>query len=321
MDCIELHTNYRFQHNKDLLQLDKNIRECAKIIAYPSPQADAVVHTIPFETIEEENEWTVTSIQQYLSISTDDRLAILIKQRSKDINMLVDKLNENRVDFFYALFSDEENDYVNFHNKTLGIFLKLLRDDNPKSISVQFLNKFYSLVGTEYSSANQTEKSLLKLLRAFLNNINGEYKFLERDEKISYIADILSNRSLKQSMEYIDSRVILSTVHGAKGLEWDRVIVRGLKDNSFPSFTLCGKCNQHRINLGECCLDTRSLSKDKVASKNYLEELSVFYVAATRARKSLCVTTNGERINSYGEYKSCQLSCFMRLPGILADIR
>ena len=122
-------------------------------------------------------------------------------------------------------------------------------------------------------------------------------------------------------MEYIDSRVILSTVHGAKGLEWDRVIVRGLKDNSFPSFSLCGKCKQHRVNWGECCLDTRSLSQDKEATKNYIEELSVFYVAATRARKSLCMTTNEERINSYGEYKSSQLSCFLRLPGIVADIR
>ena len=37
--------------------------------------------------------------------------------------------------------------------------------------------------------------------------------------------DIFENRQLKQAMEYVDSAVILSTVHGAKGLEWDYVIL------------------------------------------------------------------------------------------------
>lgn len=321
MESIELHTNYRFKDNPDLLRLDRNIRECAKHIANSSPESDALVQTFAFNTIEEENNWLIKNIKGFLSVNTNDRLAILIKQRSKDISNLVDLLNAEDIKFFYALFSDDDSEYINFHNSALEMLLNSLREHNPKSISKQFLNRYYSLVEKKYSSGSQTEKSLLVLLKAFLNNLQEEYKFLDRDEKVSYIVDILSNRSLKQSMEYIDSRVILSTVHGAKGLEWDRVIVRGLKDYSFPSFTLCGKCYRHKYNFGECQLNMESLSQDSDATKNYLEELSVFYVAATRARKCLCMTTNGERINNRDQIYASQLSCFLRLPGIVADFK
>lgn len=321
MESVELHTNYRFKNNPELLNLDKNIRECAKNIAKPSPKSDAVIPTFDFSTIEEENSWLVDSIKSYLTIDTQDRLAILIKQRSKDINLLVEKLNAENVPFFYALFNDDDRDYINFHNTSLTAFMELIVEKKPRSISKQFLKNFYSLVEKMFKYGNQTEKSLLVLLKAFLKNLQEEYVFLDRDEKISYIVDILSNRSLKQSMEYVDAKIILSTVHGAKGLEWDRVIVRGLKNYSFPSFALCGKCKQHKINAYECCLDTESLSHDKGAMKDYLEELSVFYVAATRARQSLCMTTNEERYNSRGEVYNSQLSCFLRLPGIVPNFK
>ena len=321
MESVELHTNYRFRNNPELLNLDRNIRECAKNIANPSPNSDATVLTFAFSTIEEENTWMVENIKAFLKIDTADRLAILIKQRSTDINLLVEKLNAENVQFFYALFNDDDRDYINFHNKSLTVFMELLKEKKPRSVSKQFLNDFYYLVEKKYKYGNQTETSLLVLLKAFLKNLQEEYKFLDRDEKISYIVDILSNRSLKQSMEYVDAKVILSTVHGAKGLEWDRVIVRGLKNYSFPSFALCGKCKQHKVNANECCLDTKSLSQDKSATKDYLEELSVFYVAATRARKCLCMTTNEERYNYRGEVYNSQLSCFLRLPGIVPDFK
>ena len=57
-------------------------------------------------------------------------------------------------------------------------------------------------------------------------------------------------------------RVILSTIHQAKGLEWDTVFVIGLNDGRFPS--------------------ARSLRTDSEE-----EERRLFYVAATRARDDL----------------------------------
>lgn len=318
MKKIELHTNYRFKDNPELLRLDKNIRECARNIAYPKPDSDANVNTFLFDNLEEENKWTIDSVSRFLQ-SNDGKLAILIKQRSPDIANLVEELNKENVNFFYAIFSDDDLDYIKFHKISLEIFLEELKEKKPKSISKQFLEGYYNKIKNKYQKRTLTENSLLILLSAFIQNLLSEYKFLERDEKVSYIVDILTNRSLKQCMEYIDSRIILSTVHGAKGLEWDNIIIRGMKDFSFPSFDLCRNCRKCRIE-NECCLNTGLLAQDENLKKKYLEELSVFYVAATRAKKTLCMTTNFERINNQGVSYPSQLSCFLRLPGIIPNL-
>ena len=71
--------------------------------------------------------------------------------------------------------------------------------------------------------------------------------------------------------------VILSTVHQAKGLEWNAVFVTGLNDGRFPS--------------------VRSLKTDDVE-----EERRLFYVAVTRAREELylCYPVTLEEWNGLG---------------------
>ena len=61
-------------------------------------------------------------------------------------------------------------------------------------------------------------------------------------------------------------RLVLSTIHQAKGLEWEAVFVMGLVDGKFP----------HQRSLGE--------------EGGLEEERRLFYVAATRARKHLFLT-------------------------------
>lgn len=67
--------------------------------------------------------------------------------------------------------------------------------------------------------------SLLKLLDTLIKKVSVDYSDLAPEDKYTLLLDIFENRQLKQAMEYVDSRVVLSTVHGAKGLEWDYVIV------------------------------------------------------------------------------------------------
>lgn len=62
-----------------------------------------------------------------------------------------------------------------------------------------------------------------------------------------------------------DREIILSTVHQAKGLEWDIVFVLGMCDGIFPSSRVEGE-------------------------DEYEEERRLFYVAVTRARRELLIT-------------------------------
>lgn len=62
-----------------------------------------------------------------------------------------------------------------------------------------------------------------------------------------------------------DDRVVLSSVHQAKGLEWSRVVVLGLSEGRFPSY------------------------RSTVTEEGLEEERRLFYVAVTRAKNELAL--------------------------------
>ncbi|MFM7407880.1 MAG: 3'-5' exonuclease [Cuspidothrix sp.] len=122
------------------------------------------------------------------------------------------------------------------------------------------------------------------------------------------IRDTFENRNLKQNMEYVDENVIISTIHGAKGLEWDYVFMPDMEQYSMPNwYGLCGACQNKR----DCSFTINSNNE-----KGFLEELSVFYVGVTRARKQIFFSASKTRLNSHENAQNANLSCLLKLPGI-----
>jgi DNA helicase-2/ATP-dependent DNA helicase PcrA len=76
---------------------------------------------------------------------------------------------------------------------------------------------------------------------------------------------------LRRPVENREDGVLISTVHGAKGLEWPLVILAGSNEEDFPHY-----------------------SRDNPLSPQRLEEeRRLFYVAITRARERLCIVHDG----------------------------
>jgi DNA helicase-2/ATP-dependent DNA helicase PcrA len=84
------------------------------------------------------------------------------------------------------------------------------------------------------------------------------------EEMIETITFIESNKNKEEK------KLILTTVHSAKGLEWDNVFIVGVEDGIFPSKRALYKMN----GFGNEALD---------------EEIRLFYVAATRAKNRLFI--------------------------------
>jgi DNA helicase-2/ATP-dependent DNA helicase PcrA len=99
-------------------------------------------------------------------------------------------------------------------------------------------------------------------------------------ESISLLTDDEEKKNEQQD------RVKLMTIHSAKGLEFDYVYVTGLEENLFPS----------SMSLG-----TRAELE---------EERRLFYVAITRARKKLVLTTAQTRYR-FGSLQFCEESRFL----------
>jgi len=82
-------------------------------------------------------------------------------------------------------------------------------------------------------------------------------------------------------------RLVLSTIHSAKGLEWDAVFIIGLAEGRFP---------RQQDDTGE----------------QWEEERRLLYVAATRARKQLFLTYPRELMNPDRTFKRTVMSPFVR---------
>lgn len=312
---IQLNKNYRFRNSPNMLLLDKNIRCNAENYLNPLIYKNAKVKLSLFDTQEQEAV-NISKLVKKLLNSKEDSVAILIQQRNPNAEIIMNQLEDDSIDYFYGLFSDDDIEYIQYHQEALKTLFSVLTTSKTKRVNKTILNKICAVLRQHYkSSSSKVIQSLLILTRAFFNKLLSEYSFLENEEKIAYINDTFENRALKQNMDYVDSKVFVSTVHGAKGLEWSYVLLPDMEPYLFPNYgSLCGNCNfkTGRINTGDYC----RIQVENHGEKEFLEELSVFYVAVTRAQKEVFFSASRKRYNSNGEIKNSKISCLLTLPGI-----
>lgn len=315
---VELRNNYRFKDNQLLLLLDKNIRETAKSPRNPTIDRVANINVFEAKDQEEEANLVLKLTEELLSTNNSCKIAILVKQRSENVNIILNCFRANHVPIFYALYSDEDDEYIDFHNQALDAFLNLMASSNMR-INKFIISKYFSIVKAIYASrSSEIFASLLTLLGAFLDKITKDYSFLTIEEKIEFIKDTLENRGLKQYMGSIDSNILFSTVHGAKGLEWENIILPDMEQYSFPNYY--GLCRACPFSM-QCDIDWASIHPGDPFETKFYEELSVFYVAATRALNNVYFTYSTTRINYDNQVTMSKISCFLRLGGIKANIK
>lgn len=306
LQLISLEKNYRFASNENMLQLDKIIRQNA-LTPFENPNnLRANVNFILYENQELEATGIIYRTREILQQAPSAKVAIITKQRGPNINHIIDAFNKENISFFYGLFTDEDIDYVKFNRKCLFEFIELLRDNSK--INKKLAKTHYDKIKDIYIDNDSILiKALLKLLNIFWSRLFIDFSFLSNDDKINLIKETFEHNGIKQYMEYLDTSIIISTVHAAKGLEWDYVILPDMEKDSFPNWLgLCCKCKHS---------DDCNLVLDKNIEQSFLEELSVFYVAVTRAKKQVYFTASKTQLSTKGTFQK-NYSCFMRLPGI-----
>ena len=114
-----------------------------------------------------------------------------------------------------------------------------------------------------------------------------EYEGREAEPSLAGFVDRLSLLSEADESEGAeDARVLLMTLHAAKGLEFPAVIIAGLEEGLFPH--------------------SRSADEDETLE----EERRLCYVGMTRARRQLFLTSAGRR-RVFGEYRGSEPSRFL----------
>lgn len=305
---ISLEKNYRFASNENMLQLDKIIRQNA-ITPFKNP--DNLKSKVEFNIYDDQAEealHVVIKSQKILQEHPSAKIAILAKQRGPNIEHIIKTFNKNGISFFYGLFTDEDLEYITFNRKCLYEFIELLKSNLKitKKTSAQHVHKIKEIYS---DNSSILVKALFELLEIFWSRLFIDYSFLSNEDKINLIKDTFEHNGLKQYMEFLNTSIVISTVHAAKGLEWDYVILPDMEQDSFPNwYGLCRNC-KNRIDCN--FVITNELEK------YFLEELSVFYVAVTRAKKQVFFTASHKQLTTKDGIYEKNYSCFMRLPGII----
>jgi DNA helicase-2/ATP-dependent DNA helicase PcrA len=305
MEKITLEKNYRFMSNPQMLQLDKNIRLNAENTSNPNIEVRAEIPLIVANNQLEESEKIVQMISRLLDEDTLCKLAILVNQRTEDTNKIIQVLNKSNISYFDALFKDNHPDCVSFHKECSSQFTDQMRESteiSPKKLKRLYLN----IVETFKNNNSSTIKSLMRLLEVFLSRTLNDYSFLNLEDKLILIKDTFDNRTLRQNMEYVNDNVVISTIHGAKGLEWNYVLMPDMEQYSM--YGLCKNCN-HQQNC--------KLIVDNNNEEKFLEQLSVFYVGVTRARKQVFFFASKTSLQKNGTTRPVNLSCLLNLPSIV----
>lgn len=314
MTTVALSKNYRFRNNSEMLKLDKNIRANAASCFAPLI-ADYDVANLPVywgETQQNEAEKVVAKVQS-LRTDTTIKIAILFRARGINAEIVEKELANKGVSYFYGMFTDEDVEYVEFHNKCQEMFIR--KFGKSKTINKKALTLFSENIKTAYAATTiKTINSLLRLLDALVEKVSIDYADLMPEDKYTLLLDIFENRQLKQTMEYVDSQIILSTVHGAKGLEWDYVVLSDVEQ--WVMTFLCRDCPSLKNGTSTNVCRLPQTIPDTMKN-SLLDDLCVFYVGLTRARKQAYISASAERFNARGQrFMNGKICCLALVKGV-----
>lgn len=310
---IEFLNNYRFAKNQKMKDLDRFIRGYGTTYA-PSVEI-AKINVKILDSEKKEANFILKGTKKIIS-SSKDKVAILVRS-GYHADFIVDLFDANNISYFNAIFNDSDPEYVKFHQVALKILSVIMAGSNRASKSVLVKCKSEIESYKNIICPNQQKEyifdSLYRLLDVlFMQSLDWYHSTQERYERIAFI---LNNNSLKHMMEYIDEPVIITTIHSAKGLEWEYVIIPQMMCSQFPPYKgvckPCMGCGSRNRGHDYCKFTFGNDMKRK-----FNEEISAFYVGITRAKKDVFITANTE-INRNG-FKN-QTSCLINLPGLKCE--
>lgn len=235
--------------------------------------------------------------------------ALLVKNRGINTNIIQGELDNLGIKYFYALFKDNDSIDNKFHNKALNYYLEVQHSNKHKLYSKKakyVLNKLKEKYKDIFIKHPSTF-SLYKLLELFFNDITSETSM--QDELNDRTIEVFINKSLNNYLRLVDDNLVISTIHGAKGLEWDNVILADTESKTVFTSS-CWNCNQQ--NNETCEFNIDNFENPKFA-KGFKEDLSLFYVGVTRAKKNIYFTYSNTSYTWDGKLKNTCASCFLQM--------
>ena len=218
----------------------------------------------------------------------------------KTIDKFRERAKIDRIPLYHAMVHLlEDNSITGKTRGNIELFVKHM-EEWRKIMPAITLGELAEQVVTESGYMEMLEQDKSVEAPGRIENIKELLNVMSDTETYPTLADFLEHVSLVIDNEYSDNsnKVIISTLHAAKGLEFDAVFLPGWEEGLFP--------HQKCIDCG----DDGSIE----------EERRLAYVAITRARKLLYITMAFNR-KLYGQWQNNLPSRFINeLPTSCIDL-
>lgn len=152
-----------------------------------------------------------------------------------------------------------DKEYKRKSLKDLKSDIRLVKDFKP-SMGLNFIGA--KLGYLDYMDRNKLSVNKFEIIKALSYNVST---LLELKTRIGELQTIIAQKE----MDY-DAKVILSTIHSSKGLEYDTVYLMDIKTGILPAENIKDYSNKEKANV-------------------YEEDRRLFYVGMTRAKNELNV--------------------------------
>lgn len=211
-----------------------------------------------------------------------DKIALLAPQYEY-FDIIKKKLNAEKISF--TLMKDISGPSI-IKNK----YRKLFKALNEQKGDYTSLNSFiFHICETEnYNLDDEVISFLLTLSRKYDKT---PFKARTLQEKVQlFINEIFLEISWSELLTGMcKDNVIISSIHGSKGLEFDYVIICGLTRNVLPHTNNCNNCNNTKLNQDQ-----------------WIQNLKVLNVGISRAKEKLYITS----LDLPPHHKTCLLIPF-----------
>lgn len=285
-------------------------RDCVENFQPSHLKASVLVKNL--QSDHEEDDFIVKGIEKIVS-TKENKVAVLVRAGWQG-NSVAQILDQKGIPYFNALFKETDPEYISFynialeefHNNVLGKAVQRNLKNCLLAVDAR-RNEIYQQESKKYIFESMYK--LLEILFVESKKVSGTSR-----DRYDYIDFILGNKGLKHMMEFVDEQVVLTTIHAAKGLEWEYVIIPRLNGFAFPSSHMCRPCKEaNSCNEGfDYCKFTYAQSLKKA----FKEELSILYVGITRAKKNAFFTVN-TGANKWNHSKTT--SCLLNLEGLILE--
>lgn len=252
-----------------------------KLILTPLP-LDKPVYKI-FPNKKKESEYIIEKIESFKADNVELHEIAILAPQGYNLNFIRSGIDQNEYIFLpdfkaneierkYNLLFSELNVTSGSTESLENTILEICENNriNADDDVVQILIKLSRKYDKKYDLIDLTER-----IRLFKNEVLLEMNWGE-----------IIRREVK-------NKIFLSTIHSAKGLEFERVIVCGVESGSIPFFPHCGKCNGVELN-----------------ETKWIKSLKLLNVGISRGKLKLYLSSSNKNNWNRPTHPSCILKPF-----------